>query len=185
MSRLLLRLLLYSDRLRTQRRSHPPLSLYLEFCQGREEHSMNRYQHRPELLERFEGHWSMRIFQGKSVLTNPLVPCFQGKSDWTNGPERLSKVCPEWYWSMGGFSQQGHEFRRFFGPQHYVHRSLTFIWSQDPLSTVLNLFQPVRGCRSISIEGHAAYGRLTGSITYTGCCPEIGTCKFFAKKRLP
>ena len=34
-------------------------------------------------------------FQGKSVWTNPLVPCFQGKSVWTNGAEGLPKVSPE------------------------------------------------------------------------------------------
>ena len=29
-------------------------------------------------------------FQGKSVWTNPLVPCFLEKSVWTNGPESSS-----------------------------------------------------------------------------------------------
>ena len=31
-------------------------------------------------------------FQEKSVWTNPSVPCFPGKSVWTNGAESLSKV---------------------------------------------------------------------------------------------
>ena len=30
-------------------------------------------------------------FQRKFIWTNPLVPCFQGKSVWTDGPESLSK----------------------------------------------------------------------------------------------
>ena len=29
--------------------------------------------------------------QGTSVCTNPLVPCFQGESVWTNGAESLTK----------------------------------------------------------------------------------------------
>ena len=34
-------------------------------------------------------------FQGKSVWTSRLLPCFQGKSVRTNGPESSSKVPPE------------------------------------------------------------------------------------------
>ena len=33
--------------------------------------------------------------QNGPMVTIPLVPCFQGKSAWTNGPERSSKVSPE------------------------------------------------------------------------------------------
>ena len=29
------------------------------------------------------------------MWTNPLVPCFQGRYVWTNGPESSSKVSPE------------------------------------------------------------------------------------------
>ena len=34
-------------------------------------------------------------YQGKSVWTDPLVPCFQRKSVWTNGAESLPKVSLE------------------------------------------------------------------------------------------
>ena len=34
-------------------------------------------------------------FQGRSVWTNRLMPCFQGESVWTNGAESSSIVSPE------------------------------------------------------------------------------------------
>ena len=37
------------------------------------------------------------------IWTNPLLPCFQGKAVWTNGPESSSKASPQdWHWSMDG-----------------------------------------------------------------------------------
>ena len=36
-----------------------------------------------------------------------LLPCFQGISVWTDGPESLSKVPPrDWHWSTDGSAQK-------------------------------------------------------------------------------
>ena len=41
-------------------------------------------------------------WRGNFVWTNRLVPRFQGKSVWTNGPESFPR---DWHWSMDGSSQ--------------------------------------------------------------------------------
>ena len=67
---------------------------------------MDRYRCGPGLSDRFGSHLVHKNFSGKSVRTNPLVPCFQGKSVWTNGPESSSSLPRDWHWSMDGSSQR-------------------------------------------------------------------------------
>ena len=67
-------------------------------------------------------------FQGKSIWTNPLVPCFEGKSVWTNGSESSSKFSPEIGIGPWMALPSACPFQKAFQPEFGAYRGLARVF---------------------------------------------------------